>query len=71
MQPKTYSAGYLKYVAKFWDPELLHTTLPNLFPILRQKSKALHSEFALKAKFVNHDPCPILHLMVLLDQVST
>lgn len=68
MQPTTYSAGYLKH---FWDLQLLHRTLPNLYPILCQKAKTLHSEFALKAKFDNHDLCPVLHLMVLLDQVST
>lgn len=60
-----------KHVPKFWDLELLHTTLPNLFPTLCQKAKSLHSEFALRAKFDNCDLRAILHLIVLLAQIST
>lgn len=61
----------MEHIAKSWHLELLHTTLPNLFLILCQKAKTLHSEFALKANLDNHDLHPIVHLMVLLDQVST
>lgn len=71
MQPKTYTADNWKHVAKSWHLELLLAPLPNLFFILCQKAKPLHSESALKAKLDNHDLRPILHLMVLLDQVST
>lgn len=54
-----------------WELELQHIILPNIYAILCQKSKALHSEFALKAKFDHHYLRPILHVMVLLDQAST
>lgn len=38
-----------------WEIDLLHIILTNIFAILCQKSEALHSEFALQAKFDYHD----------------